>query len=124
MVLAITLVISAFLVSPFVYSIHSLTHSLISSLGTVGMSLCCPYFCVSEAEKNAAYFLEQTSLRSKFYERNIVFYIEKGIFSSSFAVKIPRNLVNEANVDEDIEENVVYTTEHVAVEERRHLKGN
>ena len=107
--------------------IYLLIHgSRLFHLGTIGLSLCCPYFCVSEAEKNATYFLEQTSLRSKYYERNIVFYIEKGIYSSHFAVKIPRNLLNDpvAEEDNDIEENIVYTTEHAARDETRHLKGN
>lgn len=81
-------------------------------------------FASQKRKKNATYFLEQTSLRSKYYERNIVFYIEKGIYSSHFAVKIPRNLINDPVVEDDIEENVVYTTEHAAHDETRHLKGN
>ena len=94
------------------------------NIGTIGLSLCCPYFCVSEAEKSATYFLEQTSLRSKYYERNIVFYIEKGICSSFFAVKVPRNLINMTVGENDLEENIIYTAEHIAHDERRHLKGN
>lgn len=56
---------------------------------TFGLSLLCPMMCVSEAEIHATRLLENLSLKAKYYDRNVIFRLEKGYMTSSFVISFP-----------------------------------
>ncbi len=59
---------------------------------TLGLSLCCPATCAGQAEVKAMAFVEQVSLRRKFYERQIVWTIRKKFFYSYLEISFPDSL--------------------------------
>ena len=62
---------------------------------SLGLSLLLPKICIIDAETNANNILEQISLTSKYYDRNISFHIVKNIFTSNIIIKYPKYLKND-----------------------------
>lgn len=59
---------------------------------TFGLSLLLPRYCASQAEIHAQKFLRNVSLKAKFYDRKICFYIVKTCCDSYVEIKFPREL--------------------------------
>ena len=59
---------------------------------TLGLSLLVPNYCASKAEIHAQKFLKNISLKAKFYDRKISFYIVKTCCDSYVAIKYPKDL--------------------------------
>lgn len=63
---------------------------------TLGLSLLCPMMCVSEAETHAVRMLDNLSLKSKYFDQNVTFKLEKGCMTSQFVISFPSDLRIEA----------------------------
>lgn len=56
---------------------------------TLGTSLFCPNYCISEAENSANRYLEDVSLSPKYFDRNIRWSIRKTCFKSWVEISFP-----------------------------------
>lgn len=70
---------------------------------TLGLSLLLQKICIADIESSVNETLEQISLTSKYYDRNISFRIEKGLFTSRIAISFPKKLKMN-----DFEEDIKY----------------
>lgn len=59
---------------------------------TLGTSLLCPNYCISQAEEHANRMLENVSLKSRYLDRRISFKIVKECCSSYVAISFPADL--------------------------------
>ena len=66
---------------------------------TLGLSLCCPAMCADQAEVKAYEFLEQVSLRAKFYDNHVVWTIRKHFFYSCVEITFPFSMLTPESVE-------------------------
>lgn len=69
---------------------------------TVGLSLCCPAFCISAAENEGNRLLDDFNNRPVFYDRNIRFTLKKTCCSSFVELSFPRELYQRPPTTESI----------------------
>jgi hypothetical protein len=62
---------------------------------TLGTSLLCPHYCISQSDEHARVMLEQVSLKAKYYDRKIVFRIVKECCSSYVEITYPSHLLHK-----------------------------
>lgn len=68
---------------------------------TLGLSLCCPSYCHSLAEKKLNDDLYDISLNSRYYDRNINFSLYKKWFQSYIVIEIPETLFSKDYISSD-----------------------
>jgi hypothetical protein len=56
---------------------------------TLGTSLCCPHYCISRAESNLVSQLEDISLTARYYDKQIVWSVQKKCFASWIEITFP-----------------------------------
>jgi hypothetical protein len=62
---------------------------------TLGTSLLCPHYCISQSDHHAQVMLEQVSLKAKYFDRDIVFRIVKECCGSYVEISFPSRLLDK-----------------------------
>ncbi|CAM9759658.1 unnamed protein product, partial [Ectocarpus fasciculatus] len=68
------------------------TFGYVAAPCTLGLSLCCPGKCAGMAEQKATQYVEQVSLKKKYYENNVTWRIRKTCFNSWVEISFPAKL--------------------------------
>ncbi len=66
---------------------------------TLGTSLFCPHYCISQSDEHAQRMLEQISLKAKYYDRKITFRIVKQCCNSYVEISFPESLLHTVQTE-------------------------
>jgi hypothetical protein len=69
---------------------------------TLGMSLFCPNYCISQAEENAEKFLNDLSKTAKYYDRNISWKLRKSCWKSWIEISFPISMDGDNKFSQNI----------------------